>query len=96
MREWQFHPLTPGRWDDFVALFGANEACGGCWCMSWRLTKSAFEAGKGEANMRAMWALVDSGEPLGILGYRKGQPIAWCSVAPRETFPRVVMTTARL
>ena len=45
-----YFPLTPGRWDDFVALFGERGACGGCWCMLWRLTKKECEAQKGEAN----------------------------------------------
>ena len=24
--------------------------------------------------------------PIGILGYRDGAPIAWCSIAPRDTY----------
>ena len=31
--------LTPKLWPDFERLFGANGACGGCWCMSWRIEK---------------------------------------------------------
>jgi ribosomal protein S18 acetylase RimI-like enzyme len=27
--------------------------------------------------------------PVGILGYINDQPIAWCSVAPRETYQRL-------
>ena len=29
---------------------------------------------------------VQSGAPVGILGYRDGEPAAWCSVAPRPTY----------
>lgn len=29
---------------------------------------------------------VDSGIPIGILGYYENQPIAWCSIAPRESY----------
>jgi len=32
-------PLTPARWKDLEALFGERGACGGCWCMFWRLQK---------------------------------------------------------
>lgn len=33
-----------------------------------------------------MKRLVGSGEIPGILAYRGGEPVAWCSVAPRERF----------
>ncbi len=29
---------------------------------------------------------VEAGVPVGILGYLGGEPIAWCSVAPRDTY----------
>jgi len=82
-----FHPLTPERWDDLEELFGERGACGGCWCMWWRLKRSEFNLQKGEGNRKALMALVDSGEVPGLLGYIDGQPVAWCSVAPREAYP---------
>ena len=79
----EFHPLTPQRWSDFETLFGERGACGGCWCMLWRLTRKEFERQKGEANRRAMQAIVESGEKPGLLAYSGKQAVAWCSVAPR-------------
>ncbi len=81
-----FHPLTPERWDDFVELFGEHGAYGGCWCMWWRLTRREFEQQQGQANKRAMHAIVGSGEVPGILAYRDERPVGWCGVAPREQF----------
>ena len=86
---WEFHPLTPERWADFEKLFGKCGAGGCCWCMWWRLPKREFDAQKGEGNRRAMKAIVDSGLVPGILAYHEGQPVGWCSVAPREEFPRL-------
>ena len=82
-------PLTAARWDDFESLFGPRGACGGCWCMWWRLTHAEFEQRKGERNRRAMRRIVSSGEVPGIIGYIGGDPVAWCAVAPRECFPRL-------
>src|SRR5581483_770729 len=31
-------------------------------------------------------ARVDAGAPIGILAFAQGQPVAWCSIAPRETY----------
>jgi hypothetical protein len=30
-------PLTPDRWPALEDLFGRSAACGGCWCMHWRI-----------------------------------------------------------
>jgi GNAT superfamily N-acetyltransferase len=85
----KFHPLTPGRWVDLEKLFGERGACGGCWCMWWRLVHSDFLRQRGETNREAFRNLVDSGKIPGILAYTEGQPVGWCAVAPRETFPRL-------
>lgn len=80
-------PLTNTRWADFEKLFGTNGACGGCWCMLWRLPRSRYEAQKGERNRAAMRSLVVSGEVPGLLGYLDNQPVGWCALAPRENYP---------
>jgi GNAT superfamily N-acetyltransferase len=83
----RFHPLTSDQWLDFQKLFGERGACGGCWCMWWRLKRSEFERQKGEGNRRAIKKIVDSGEVPGILAYAGDNPVGWCSVAPRDSFP---------
>jgi GNAT superfamily N-acetyltransferase len=83
----QFLPVTKDRWSDFKTLFGERGACGGCWCMLWRLTRKEFESQKGTGNRRAMKAIIRSGEIPGVLAYLKKEPVAWCSVAPRDHFP---------
>lgn len=85
--EFTVHPVTPHLWDDFETLFGERGAVGGCWCMWFRLKRSEFDAKKGEQNKRSMRVIVASGEIPGILAYDQGQPVGWCSVAPREAFP---------
>jgi GNAT superfamily N-acetyltransferase len=82
----QFHPLTMDRWPDFEALFGPQGAYGGCWCMWWRSTRREFAQRGGEGNRQAMKALVQSGQVPGIMAYHQGQPVGWCSVAPREQY----------
>ena len=79
-------PLTLERWTDFVDLFGVRGACGGCWCMFPRMTRSQFESKKGSGTRRAMRNLVASGTPPGVLGYLDGDAVGWCSVEPRQAF----------
>src|SRR5262245_47805580 len=85
----EFHPLTPDRWQDFEKLFGERGACGGCWCMFWRLKSSEFSKQKGQPNKRAIKAIIDQNQQPGIIAYAGGQPVGWCSVAPRENFTRL-------
>lgn len=85
----EFYPLTPERWNDLEKLFGERGACGGCWCMWWRLTRADFMQQRGEENRKALKNIVDSGKIPGILAYAKGHPVGWCAVAPRGTFPRL-------
>ncbi|MFH1006344.1 MAG: GNAT family N-acetyltransferase [Candidatus Latescibacterota bacterium] len=83
----QCHPLTVARWADFEQLFGRNGACGGCWCMFWRLPRKEFDSQQGDGNREAMKGLVASGQVPGLLGYLEDRPVGWCSVAPREGYP---------
>jgi GNAT superfamily N-acetyltransferase len=89
MAAFTFHPLTPDRWDDFVALFGERGACGGCWCMAWRLPAKQFDQQKGAPNKAAMQAIVAANQQPGILAYADGKAVGWCSVAPRASFVRL-------
>lgn len=57
--------------------------------MLWRLKRSEFEQQKGTGNKATMKAIVDSGEIPAILAFIQGQPVACCSVAPREKFPAI-------
>ena len=82
-------PLTPELWEDFLTLFGKSGACGGCFCMWWRLSARDFEANKGDQNRRLMKELVFSSKQPGILLFLDDKPIGWCSLAPRNEFPRL-------
>jgi GNAT superfamily N-acetyltransferase len=81
-----FHPVTAGRWSEVEELFGERGACGGCWCMFWRLPRKEFDANKGTGNKRALKKIVKDGDQPGIIAYLGKEPIGWCSVAPREQF----------
>jgi GNAT superfamily N-acetyltransferase len=85
----EFHSLTPERWVDLEKLFGQHGAYGGCWCMWWRLPRSEFMRNRGERNKETFKNIVDSGKIPGILAYLKSQPVGWCAVAPRKTFPKL-------
>jgi GNAT superfamily N-acetyltransferase len=82
----KFHPATPSRWGDVEDLFGERGACGGCWCMFWRVRRKEFDAGKGIGNKRALQSIVMSRQKPGIIAYLGKEPIGWCAVARREDY----------
>jgi GNAT superfamily N-acetyltransferase len=85
----KFHPLDIEHWNDFTGIMGEKGGCGGCWCMSWRVAPKVFRAQSGDGNKKVMHKLVKAGEPIGVIGYYKDEPIGWCAVAPREKYPRL-------
>jgi GNAT superfamily N-acetyltransferase len=85
--EVECHPLSADRWRDLETLFGPRGATGGCWCMYWRLPRAQFSKQKGEGTKNALQHLVGSGAIVGLLAYMQGQPVGWCAIAPRESYP---------
>jgi len=57
--------------------------------MWWRLSRAQFNRQKGNPNRKSMKGLVDGGTIPGIIAYADGIPVGWCSVAPREHYPRL-------
>lgn len=80
-------PLTAARWKDLETLFGKRGACGGCWCMFWRLARAAFVKQKGDGNRRAFKRLVRKGAEPGLIAYDGRVPVGWCAIAPRADYP---------
>jgi GNAT superfamily N-acetyltransferase len=84
-----FHPLTPDLWADFEHLFGPGGACGGCWCMFWKLRGKAFGENTGEPTRQMQKSVVDSGTIPGLLAFEGDQPVGWIAVEPRSAYPKL-------
>ena len=83
-----FKPVTASTWKDFEALFEAKGAPSYCWCMAWRPLEDRQKASRIQRK-KAMHERVKKRVPIGILAYEAGEPVGWCSVAPRETMLRM-------
>lgn len=82
-------PLTREDWPHIETLFGDRGACGGCWCMSWRVQPhgKTWRAATGEPNRVAFRELVNRGAVHGCLAFAGEEPVGWCNLGPREDFP---------
>ncbi len=88
-------PLTPDRWPDLETIFKAKgcSVARGCWCMAYRRSGSGepLPAGvtRAQANRAQLKALVDAGNPPGLIGYRGKVPVGWVSIGPREEYAKL-------
>lgn len=81
-----FAPVTSASWSDFEALFEAPGGPKYCWCMAWRASPSEIKE-IGKASRKPLLKdRVDHGTTVGLVGSLAGEPVAWVSIAPRETY----------
>jgi GNAT superfamily N-acetyltransferase len=83
--------LTPEDWPIVAKLFGANGACGGCWCMWWRVPRGGklWKESQGAKNRDAFRRLIRAGKVHAVLAFAGDDPVGWCCFGPKETFPRM-------
>lgn len=85
--EFRFEPAIEKNWPELEKLFGERGACGGCWCMAWRVSRAEWAKAKGAGNKRALKRLVSSDVSPGILAFHGSEAVGWCAIAPRESYP---------
>lgn len=89
-----FHPLTQKLWRDFELLFGSHGACGGCWCMFWKLRGKNYSENVGDTARQMQKSVVDAKTVPGLLAYSEGYPIGWIAIEPRSQYPRLAYSRA--
>ena len=82
-------PVDKSIWKDFETLFESKGAPSYCWCMAWRMTKEELKQNNSGSRKKFIKERVWSKTPIGLLAYIDDVPMAWCSIAPRETYQRL-------
>jgi GNAT superfamily N-acetyltransferase len=79
-------PIEPHHWPDVEMLFEERGGPKNCWCMIWR----DFAHGQADSDKNdrkaGMRERIVGGLAVGLLAYVDDVPVAWCSVAPRQSF----------
>ncbi len=79
-------PVTQATWPDLESLFEGKGGPSYCWCMAFR--KIAPGADKADRK-DALRGRVADGVPVGLVYYDAATPVAWSSIAPRETYQKL-------
>jgi len=84
-----FRAVEMSTWPDFERLFASRGAPHYCWCQVYRATRGAARQANRAELKAAMCERIHQGMHVGLLAYAGGEPIGWCSIGPRPTFPRL-------
>lgn len=82
----EFHPVTVERLADLARFSAQHGKFRYCSCMRWRMTSTEYQRSTKEQRVAALDDRVRTGIPVGVLAYVEGEPVGWCSIAPRETY----------
>lgn len=82
-------PVEQTNWNDFEALFQSKGILRNCWCMAWRMTKDELKQNNPTSRKGFIKQRIETDVPVGLLAYAGNEPIAWCSIAPRQTYRRL-------
>jgi GNAT superfamily N-acetyltransferase len=89
LKNLKIKPVGKRNWADFEGLFQSQGGPSYCWCMAWRMTKEELKENTSANRKKFIQQRVMDKTPIGLLAYMNSEPIAWCSVAPRETYQRL-------
>src|SRR5688572_1259811 len=82
-------PADSTSWKDFEKLFESKGAPRYCWCMAWRMNSEELKNNTSANRKEFIRKRVVGKVPIGLLAYDQGEPVAWCSIAPRDTYERL-------
>ncbi len=93
MTQWETHPVTEDRFEDLADVINPNRRETHCWCLSHRLPAREIAELGGGSRQEAMRCLTRREHAPGVVTYREGTPVGWCSISPRAEIPRLVSST---
>ncbi len=85
--EFWFAPVTPATRADLERFSRAYGKFRYCSCLRWRLRSAEFRDAADRPGR--LDGLVADARPVGVLAYRDGEPVGWCSVAPRASYAAI-------
>jgi GNAT superfamily N-acetyltransferase len=86
MTSLSLHPVTCERLSDLACFSERHGKFRYCSCMRWRMRSADFGSSTKASRAAALERLVLDGQQTGVLAYLDGEPVGWCSVAPRESY----------
>jgi GNAT superfamily N-acetyltransferase len=81
----EYQPVTSARLKDLRAFSECHGTFRYCSCMRWRMPSTEYKRSSKQERAAGLDERVRREVPVGVLAYANGEPVGWCSIAPRET-----------
>ena len=81
-----YKPVDTSNWKDLEKLFESRGGPHDCWCMVWRDMAEGKDRADKTHKKASLKSYVQEKVPIGLLCYVNEEPVAWCSIAPRESY----------
>lgn len=82
----QYIPVDKSNWTDLEKLFECKGGPHNCWCMVWRNMNAGGDRANKADKKASFKSYIENQIPVGLLCYADAEAIAWCSIAPRESY----------
>jgi GNAT superfamily N-acetyltransferase len=92
-------PANEASWEDLQAVLGTRGDPHRCQCQRYKMQPRESWASVGVEELafrlRAQTECghPESGKTSGLVAYLDGEPVGWCAVEPRSTYPRLLLKT---
>ena len=84
-------PISETPWADVEQVFGTRGDPAGCWCQYFKMPGAEWRATSREAKSARLHEQTERGNPPpGLIAYLDGEPVGWCAVEPRTSYPRIL------
>jgi GNAT superfamily N-acetyltransferase len=84
-------PVSEALFDDVQTVFGTRGQAARCQCQGYRLGWHAQHSDNVQGRRELLRDQVIEGH--GLVAYLDGEPVGWCSLAPRSDYPYLRQTT---
>jgi GNAT superfamily N-acetyltransferase len=88
-------PANRGSWDDLQTVFGERGEAHRCQCQWFKVPAAEWRAlGLGDRAERLRGqtdcGAAESGSSSGLVAYLEDEPVGWCAIEPRTSYPRLL------
>lgn len=90
-------PANQASWSDLQAIFGTTDYPGKCQCQRYKIFGSQWSPIPQEERAARLREQTGCGDPearstSGLVAYLDAEPVGWCAVEPRTSYPRLTVT----
>lgn len=88
-------PANEVPWQDIEAVFGQRGSAVTCWCTRFKIPSRVWflemppEVKKDLLRQWTACGVPDAESTAGLVGYAGDEPVAWCAVEPRSSYPNL-------